>query len=56
MYIARAQEKETHTRKKNKCALQEHRLILDCIKNKDQFGAQKAMLINIMSMKRNLGI
>ena len=56
MRIARAVEKETHTRKKNKCAMEEHRSILECIKNKDRPGAEKAMRENIMSMRKNLGI
>jgi DNA-binding GntR family transcriptional regulator len=56
MQIARAVEKETHTLKKNTCALEEHRLILECIKNKDKDGAEKAIRRNINSMRINLGI
>lgn len=56
MRIARAVEKETQTRKKNQRALEEHRLILECIKNKDRVGAEKATRNNIMSMRKNLGI
>ena len=56
MRIARAVEKETQTKKKNQCALEEHRTILACIKNKDRMGAEKATRINIMSMRKNLGI
>jgi len=56
MHIARAVEKETHTREKNKCALNEHQAILECIKNKDKLGAEEAMRKNISSMKKNLGI
>jgi len=56
MHIARAQEKVTHTRKKTTCALQEHRLIVECIKKKDLAGARKAVLANIMSMRKNLGL
>jgi len=56
MHIARAMEKETHTREKTKTSLKEHWSILKCIKNKDRLGAEKAMRNNIMSMKRNLGI
>jgi len=56
MHIARAQEKVTQTLKKTTCALEEHRVIVECIKKKDLAGARKAVLANIMSMRRNLGI
>ncbi|MBE3129543.1 MAG: GntR family transcriptional regulator, partial [Acidobacteria bacterium] len=56
MKIARAVEKQTHTKEKNECALKEHRLILNCIKRKDRTGAKKAMHDNIMSMRTNLGV
>jgi DNA-binding GntR family transcriptional regulator len=56
MHLARAIEKETHTHKKIQCALDEHRMILECIRKKDKFEAEKALIINITSMRRNLGI
>ncbi len=55
MHIARAVEKEVDTRERIECALKEHRSILECIKNKDRLGAEKAMRHNIRSMRRNLG-
>ncbi len=56
MHIARAVEKEIHTREKIERALKEHQLILECIKNKNRRGAEKAIRINIKSMRRNLEI
>jgi DNA-binding GntR family transcriptional regulator len=56
MHLARAIEKETHTHEKIQCALDEHRIILECIRNKDKLGAEKAIIVNIMSMRKNLEI
>jgi len=56
MRIARAVEKETQTKKKSLCALEEHRAILKHIKNKDRAKAEEATRQNIMSMRKNLGI
>lgn len=55
MKIARAVEKQTHTKEKIERALKEHRSILACIKRKDQAGADRAIRANIMTMRTNLG-
>jgi DNA-binding GntR family transcriptional regulator len=56
MRIARAVEKETQTKKKFLCALEEHRAILKNIEAKDLAGAEAATRQNITSMRKNLEI
>jgi DNA-binding GntR family transcriptional regulator len=56
MRIARVFEKKTMPEEKNKATLQEHKEILECIKNKDKDGAARAIVTNITTMKINMGI
>jgi len=56
MQIARGIEKKTNPKMKNELTLQEHKNILEAIKNRDVEAAKEAIKINIRTMKANLGL
>jgi DNA-binding GntR family transcriptional regulator len=52
--LVRIKEKKSDPEIKNKATLKEHRSITEAIKKRDVLAAQKAMEINIRSMRKNL--
>lgn len=56
MHIARDIEKKTNPKQKNELTYQEHKVILEAIKNKDTEKAKMAIRTNIRTMKGNIGI
>lgn len=54
MLIARTLEKKTNTKEKCEITLEEHKCILNGLKNKDVLATKKAIKHNINSMKRTL--
>lgn len=56
MIIARMLEKKDQPKLKNEITLEEHKVIMEAIKNRDKQEASKAIRTNIKTMKANLGL